>query len=164
MVDGTPMCRKGLFFAMLLLLLGCEPQDRRPGLWLSGQVAPIPEDWGFANEYPEIFVETRTWYGIPHSVTTVVATTNGKLYVPSIYDEAIEFPGTKFWNENIAADPDVRLKIGDKIYELRAHLVEDADEYRVGFRALAAKYPFWQQALEDETKRPPFVVIRMDPR
>ncbi len=154
-----------LVFALaIFLLLGCEPQDRRPGLWLSGEVASTPPDWNFTNEHMEIFVETRPWWGIPHSVTTVVATSNGELFVPSIYDEPVEFPGTKLWNKNVAADPNVRLKIGEKIYELRAHHVEDAEEFMIGFQALADKYPFWQQVLEDEAKRPPFVVIRMDPR
>jgi hypothetical protein len=147
-----------------LLLVGCEPQDRRPGLWLSGEVAPTPSDWTFSNEQMEIFVETRPWYGIRHSVTTVVATSNGKLFVPSIYSEPAEFPGDKYWNSTIASDPNVRLKIGEKIYELRAQHVEDPEEFMVGFQALADKYPFWQQVLEDEAKRPPFVVIRMDPR
>lgn len=153
-----------VFAVAIFLLLGCEPQDRRPGLWLSGEVASTPPDWNFTNEHMEIFVETRPWWGIPHSVTTVVATSNGELFVPSIYDEPVEFPGTKLWNKNVAADPNVRLKIGEKIYELRAHHVEDAEEFMIGFQALADKYPFWQQVLEDEAKRPPFVVIRMDPR
>ena len=70
--------------AVMLLLAACEPQDRRPGLWLSGElVDPPPEDFSFVLDYPEIFVETRPWYGIPFSVTTVIGIRDGKLYVPS---------------------------------------------------------------------------------
>ena len=154
-----------LWMIVVVALCGaCEPVDRRPGAWLSGEVAPIPDSWGFTDDHQEIFVETATWYGVPHSVTTVVAAADGALYVPSIYDEAAEFPGTKRWNKNIASDPAVRLKIGDAIYELEAHPVSDADEFRRGFEALAGKYDFWRQGLEDPARRPPFVIIRMHPR
>ena len=55
----------------LISLSACEPQDRRLGFWLSGEVVEDPiDDWSFADAYRQIFVETRTWYGIPHSVTT----------------------------------------------------------------------------------------------
>ena len=45
-----------IFALAIFLLLGCEPQDRRPGLWLSGEVASTPADWNFTNEHMEIFV------------------------------------------------------------------------------------------------------------
>ena len=107
--------------AVILLLAGCEPKDRRPGLWLSGElVEETPTDWSFIKDHPEIFVETSPWYGIPFSVTTVIGTRNGRLYVPSIYSEEAAFPGTKYWNSVIADNPEVRLKIGDKLYEMRA--------------------------------------------
>src|SRR5262245_29953892 len=95
----------------VLPLVGCDPKDRRPGLWLSGEVETAPvTDWSFANEQREIFVETRTWYGIPHSVTTVVVAHNGTLYVPSVYFEGGDFPDARFWNRNVVRDPRVRLK------------------------------------------------------
>ncbi len=164
-------CKKNLLaFKSLLMLIAvalcgaCDPLDRRPGAWLSGEVAPTPESWAFTDEYQEVFVETATWYGIPHSVTTVVAVADGRLYVPSIYEQPAEFPGTKFWNKNIARNPDVRLKIGDAIYELQAHPVTDDAEFQRGFEALADKYGFWKKGLQDRESRPTFVIIRMDPR
>ena len=83
-----------LVSALLTGSAGCEPKDRCPGLWLSGEVSALPEDLSFIADHPEIFVETRPWYGIPFSVTTVIGTRNGRLYVPSIYDEELPFPGT----------------------------------------------------------------------
>ena len=154
-----------LFIVCLLLAAAaCEPKDRRPGLWLSGEVAETPADWSFVADYPEIFVETHPWYGIPFSVTTVIGTRNGRLYVPSIYDEELPFPGTKYWNAVIADNPDVRLKIGERLYEMRAVPVRDLAEYRDGVGALADKYEAWARWLEDEESAPPFVIIRMDPR
>ncbi|HEY5646297.1 MAG TPA: hypothetical protein VIS76_10160 [Pseudomonadales bacterium] len=149
---------------LLLAAAGCEPQDRRPGLWLSGEIADTPKEWSFVADYPEIFVETRPWYGIPFSVTTVAAARNGKLYVPSIYDGEKPFPGNKYWNSVIADNPEVRLKIGGRIYEMRATWVRDIAEYREGARALADKYESWARWLEDEDSAPTFVIIRMEPR
>ena len=146
-------------------LAGCEPKDRRPGAWLSGDVVAPPQQWSFVNEHQEIFVETQTWYGVPHSVTTVIAMSpQGNVFVPSIYDSEQPFPGSKRWNKNIASDPEVRLKIGGSLYEMTAHPAATDEEFDEGFRALAAKYPFWQNAYDDESKRPAFVIIRMAPR
>ena len=55
-------------------------------------------DWSFSDDAQEIFVETRTWYGVSHSVTVVCATHDGALYVPSLYREGGDFPDPKFWN------------------------------------------------------------------
>ena len=149
----------------LVLLAACEPKDRRPGLWLSGEVVEqMPQDWSFIADYPEIFVETRPWYGIPFSVTTVIGTRNGRLYVPSIYSEEAAFPGTKYWNSVIADNPDVRIKIGDRLYPMRATPVQDLEEFREGAGALADKYDSWAAWVEDESSAPHFVIIRMDPR
>jgi len=163
----VPTCiARTAIIAMTVLLLGaCEPKDRRPGLWLSGEeVTDLPDDWSFVVDHPEIFVETRPWYGVPFSVTTVIGIRNGSLYVPSIYSEEAAFPGTKYWNSVIADNPDVRLKIGDKLYPMRATPVQDLAEYRQGALALADKYESWAGWVEDEATAPPFVIIRMDPR
>jgi hypothetical protein len=150
----------------ILTLVACQPKDRRPGLWLSGDVETAPvSDWSFVGEHREIFVETRTWYGIPHSVTTVVVAHNGTLYVPSVYFEGGEFPEARFWNRNVARDPRVRLKIGERIFERRAVLVEDEAEWKGVFAAFAQKMPFWSElAAKPETERPTIIFLRMDPR
>jgi hypothetical protein len=150
----------------IVLLAACEPADRRPGLWLSGEVQTEPvTDWSFVDEQREIFVETRTWYGIPHSVTTVVVAHNGTLYVPSVYFEGGEFPDARFWNRNVVHDPRVRLKIGDRLYERQAALVEDPAEWNDVLAAFARRMPFWQElADKPEAERPKIVFLRMDPR
>jgi hypothetical protein len=153
--------------ATALVLCGCiDPKDRRPGLWLSGEVETAPvTDWSFTDAQREIFVETRTWYGIPHSVTTVVVAHNGTLYVPSLYYGGGEFPNARFWHRNIARDPRVRLKIGDRIYERRAVHVEDPAEWNEVLAAFARKLPFWKElADKPEADRPKIEFVRMDPR
>lgn len=157
--------RASLLVLAVLGLTACEPADRRPGLWLSGEVAVNESgDWSFTNAHMEIFVETHPWYGIPFSVTTVLGTRDGKLYVPSIYETELPFPGSKYWNKVIADNPNVRLKIGDAIYEMRATLVQDPQEFRTGHAALADKYETWRRWYNDPDAAPAFVIIRMDPR
>jgi len=158
------MHRLWILIPLLVGLCACEPADRRAGQWLHGEeVADAVTDWSFSNDYPEIFVETRTWYLVPHSVTTTVVTVDGTLYVPSLYYEGGNFPDERFWNRNLARDPAARLKIGDRIYPRRASLVTDADERTRVLAAFAAKYERWREMLEDgEPERPKIVLIRMD--
>jgi hypothetical protein len=131
---------------------------------LSGPVAPPPTSWSFVNDQQEVFLETKPWYGIPHSVTVVIAEAGGKVFVPSIYDEDLPFPGTKRWNANIAADPEVRVKIGNSLYAMTARPAATDAEWQEGFDALAAKYDFWDNLLANPEKRPPFAIIRLEPR
>ena len=160
----SPILLFATTLAVMAFLAGCEPKDRRPGTWLSGDVhTGAVEDWSFVNEQREVFIETRPWYGVPFSVTTVIAEAQGNVYVPSIYDQPADFPGSKYWNSIIADNPDVRVKVGDRLYEMSARPAADSDESAAGLAALAAKYDFWGsvQAGESDTA---FVIIRLHPR
>jgi hypothetical protein len=156
----------GAVLAGAALATGCGPHDRRPGTWLSGELVREPvADWSFTDSVPEIAVETRTWYGIPHSVTTVCAVDGAALYVPSVYFEGGEFPEARFWNRNVVRDPRVRLGIDGRLYERRALLVEDPAEREAALAAFARKYPFWRElAGKPEGERPAVFFLRMDPR
>jgi hypothetical protein len=160
------MSRVALAFAAVLLVCACEPQDRRPGLWLAGEVVAEPvADWSFSDAHPEILLETRTWYGIPHSVTVVAAADGERLYVPSLYRDGGGWPEAKYWNRNVARDPSVRLSIGGRLYERKAVLVTDDAERDRALAAFARKYPFWAElAAKPAAERLPFVIVRMDPR
>jgi hypothetical protein len=158
--------RVGLLLLVALLATACDPKDRRPGTWVSGtEVSEPVTDWSFTDTVGEIFVETRTWYGIPHSVTTVCARDGERLYVPSVYFEGGDFPDKRFWNRNVVRDPRVRLSIGGKIYERSAVLVTDPGEIQTALAAFARKSPFWQElAAKPEAERPTVYFLRMDPR
>ncbi len=161
----------GVFLAALGALLvvfasGClDPKDRRPGLLLRGEVVEDAiGDWSFSDAFQEIYLETATWYLVPHSVTTVCAGIGDKLYVPSIYYAGGEWPN-KYWNSNVVSDRRVRVEVGDKIYERDAVVVDDPQEAQAALQALAAKYPFWQDLLSKPVaKRPDMAMVRMDPR
>ena len=157
------------FFAAIAaaLTLACiPPKDRRPGLWLSGsEVAEAVTDWSFSDAHDEVFVETRSWYLIPHSVTTVCAAVGDRLYVPSLYLEGGSFPDARRWNRNIVRDPRVRIQIGEKIYPRQAALVTDQTERNEVLGAFAAKYPFWGElANRPADERPAMAFVRMDAR
>ena len=110
----------------------------RPGLWLTGEVVKEEvTDWDFANRLDDpirgntIMLETRTWYGIPHSVTIGIVGRGDRLYIHAHSDEnrmRIPFPNDKAWTRNVARDPRVRLKIAGKIYEATVVLMTDRAE------------------------------------
>lgn len=132
-----------LLVALIVLrVVGLDPKDRRAGLWLTGEVVTTPvTDWSFTDKYRNIYVQTKTWYLVPHSVTTGCTAKDGKLYLTSIYRPGQQFPRDKAWNRNIMRAPRVRLKIGDKLYDQTLALVMDETERDAVFEAKAKKYP-----------------------
>ncbi len=153
-----------LGFAAYARWVGIEPKDRRPGTLLAGEVSDLPRDWRMVDTVGEVQVETHPWWGIPYSVTVVIARDGEDLYTPSIYSKPGEFPGTKLWNRIIADNPNVRLRIGKRLYELRLEPVQSEAEHARGLAALARKYPFWQEVEEDPARLPGFAILRYAPR
>ncbi len=109
-----------------------------PGLWLAGEVVHEPvtnSDWVNQVNDPirknTIMLETRTWYGVPHSVTINLKPRGDKLYIGGTEQDfrlEKEFPYSKAWWANIVRDPRVRMKIGGKIYEMTVVLMSDRSE------------------------------------
>jgi len=135
----------GLIVGCLVLLLlalritGFEPEAcpnpavswrcRVPGLWLKGASRTTPvADWSFTDEIPTIKVQTRDLFGFPHSIATYCVAYNGQLYLTSVYAPGLPpYPHGRRWNENVARDPRVRLKIGDQVYDRSLVYVTDPD-------------------------------------
>ena len=169
------MFKKILISVFVLLLLswlylafvGVEPKDRRPGTLLAGEDVVLPADWSFVNRTDsagEVHLETYPWYGIPFSVTTVIAEDKGALFIPSIYSEVLEFPGNKFWNKVVASDPRVRLRVAGKLYTLAIYPITDGARFDQGLQALAKKYPFWAKKLDEQPVEREFVLLQLKPR
>lgn len=117
--------------AVLLVVLritGFGPHRRIPGLWLNGTLVTTPvTDWSFAARHPTLEIQTRTWYLLPHSVTTSCIEYMDQLYVGSIYEAGLVYPHGRSWNENVARDPRVRIKIGDRLYDgTLVHITDQA--------------------------------------
>lgn len=150
-----------------LAFVGVEPKDRRPGTLLGGENVPLPSDWSFVNltdSAGEVHLETYPWYGVPFSVTTVIAEDNGALFIPSLYSEKLAFPGDKFWNKVVQADPRVRLRVAGKLYELEIHPVADSAKFDQGLMALANKYPFWQKKQAEQSDQREYVLLQLKSR
>jgi len=138
----------GVIVVCLIVLLlvarvtGLEPNQRRPGLWLKGELVTTPvADWSFTDQVPNLKIQTNTWYGIPHSVTINCVSYKGQLYLDSFYAAGLTYPHGRSWNENVARDPHVRLKIGDKLYDRTLALVTDPAETAAVNEAKEKKYP-----------------------
>ena len=130
---------------VLAIYLPVDPVERRPGTGLSGELAADQNtDWAFVEGRTRAWVETRTRYLVPHSITVSAWADNGKLYVGCRQCD------TKTWPRNVARDDRVRVKIGDSVYERRAIRITDPAE-----RAAV---------LGPAADRPGFAVFRMDPR
>ncbi len=128
-----------------LRVIGFEPRDRSPGFWLKGELVTTPvTDWSFTDQFEEINVETRTWYFIPHSVTTYCAIYNDQLYLFSAYYQGGEFPLGRFWNQNVLRDPRVRLKIGNQLFDRTVSVVTDPTEREAVHQSFIKKYTEWQ--------------------
>ena len=127
---------------LVVLAAACslEPSGERPGFGLSVEVEPGPvADWSFTDAIEEILIETRTAYGLPHSVTIWCVSIDGELHVGA---SSPDFPKERFWVRNVRRDPDVRLKIGGRIYERRLEPIGDPARTDLVNRVFGRKYRY----------------------
>ena len=143
-----------------LRIFGLEPQDQRPGLWLPGDLIEEPvTDWSFTDDHEEIYVQTNTIYGIPHSVTTYSTDYNGDYYLFSAYYGGGNFPEDRGWNRNVMRDPRVRIKIGEGLYDRSLNYVDDEILRVAVHNELELKYPGWDSPGLDNV-----YVFKVEPR
>ena len=143
-ISGISLIVIALFTILSLLIVGYEPQDQSPGLWLTGELATEPvADWSFTEQHEEIFVQTRSPWLIPHSVTTYCATYNDSFYLFSAYYGGGDFPDLRRWNKNVVRDPRVRLKIGDQLFDQTLSYIDDESIRMPVHQAFVDKYPQW---------------------
>ena len=120
--------------ALVVVLGGCQPSDRTPGLWLSGDVATTPADWSFSDQHREIYVQVDTPYFLPHSVTIWCAQLDGTLYIGA------RNPESKNWVGWMDSRRDIRLKIGEQLFDVRAADFDDEQTLTALRAAYAEKY------------------------
>ena len=108
------------FLVLIILTSACSPRDERPGFWLQGNEATgVINDWHFTDDIEEILIETTTWYLLAHSTTIWCVQYEGNLYIGSYG------PEKKFWENNIARNPQAKVKINNAIYQVVVSLLED---------------------------------------
>lgn len=104
----------------LLVTAGCNgPFGLFSGGALSGASAKPASQWSDLDDYGTAQLETRP--EDPYSVNIAYTRVDGRLYVNAGDTETN-------WVENISANPDVRLRIDGKLYDLRAVRVTEQQE------------------------------------
>lgn len=111
-------------FATAWLLIasipGCSgPTVLVPGGALEGTTTPVPAEWSFTDEVSTVQLETRP--ADPYSVNIWVIALGPSLYVHAGTNRSA-------WVEHMEADPNVRLRVGEEIYELTAARVTEQGE------------------------------------
>jgi hypothetical protein len=143
------------------------------GFRLSGDLVTTPvTDWSFIDGIQNIQVETRTWYLLPHFVRTDIARSGDQLYLFSEYfapragqpDHRDEFPNARFWNRMVVRDPRIRVKIGDRLFEMRAYPLKDPNEVAIARQAFLDKYADVRKEQErPESRRSRLYFFRLEP-
>jgi hypothetical protein len=149
---------KALFVSLLLGFgVACGPLGPIPGGALRGPVHSGPvADWSFADATETIQLEARP--SSPYSVNVWCGAVDGKLYVPTSLILGPDDPNERSWVRYVADDPNVRLRIDDTLYELRATRVE-GDELEAARTHLLAKY---EEDIDAHSTKA--WIFRMDPR
>ncbi len=115
----------------LLLVTGCGPFLLLPGGKLDGRAAAAPSDWSFTDEVNTVQLETRP--EDPYSVNIWAVGMGPLLYVHAGANRSR-------WVEHLEANPDVRVRVEDRLYELRASRVDGQQEFTRFSDAYEAKY------------------------
>ncbi|MEZ5561255.1 MAG: hypothetical protein R3E86_22280 [Pseudomonadales bacterium] len=109
------------------------PCDRTPGGWLLGETVDAPvTDWTFANEVPLCQIQVRRGL-LPHSINLNCMASQGRLYLSCASCEG------KTWSTAALADPDARLRLGQRVYPVRLTRVLDPAELDEAWHARAVK-------------------------
>ena len=116
---------------LLLALSACSEYLPIAGGELEGTVAPLPTHWSELATTEIVQLESTD--EAPYSVNLWIAEVGGAPHVFAGDNRAQ-------WVENIAGNPDIRLKIGEEIFELRAIRVTDATVFETFAQAWESKY------------------------
>lgn len=141
-----------VLLALLPISVACGPLWMLPGGRLSGEVSPAPGDWAFSEAIKTVQLETRPQD--PYSVNVWGAGIGDRFYLAS------GSGGDARWAQYIEEDPEVRLRVGNILYELRAVRVDDDAERESFLSALERKYDWQPDGNEGENAW----LFRLDPR
>jgi len=118
---------------------GCGPIGPIPGGALGGEVVEAPvSDWSFTNAVETVQLETRP--DDPYSVNTWSLGEGDRLDLATSLIRGDADPTAREWVRNVLADDRVRLRVGGRIYPLRAVRVTDPQELEEAREGLLAKY------------------------
>jgi len=105
---------------LFLYLNRSDPYAIIPGKQLIGEEVAGPiDDWSFVQQYRTVTNEVRP--SDPYSVNTGYIFHDGVVYVISGRG------GGSRWAQFLLQDPNMRIRVGDKLYRVRATRVEDPE-------------------------------------
>ena len=150
------MRAKRIPIAILVFVFGavaCGPMGPIPGGKLSGSVAPsAPADWSSSDSVKNVQLETRP--SDPYSVNIWGVGIGNSFYVASGRGDE------NSWAQYVIDDPNVRLRVGETVYELRAVRVQDDESREAFLNGVARKYDWEPDGEEAENAW----LFRLDPR
>lgn len=144
--------RGRLLWLSALALAGCNgPWLLLPGGTLDGVVKPVPADWASLAPFGTVQLETSP--DEPYSVNIACMLIDGALQINAGDTETA-------WVKNMAANPNIRLRVRGGVYELKASRITSAEEI-AAFGAEWMKQGSWAR---DPTKLEQVWIYRLDPR
>jgi F420H(2)-dependent quinone reductase len=126
---------RSVVLSLCLALAGCGgPLGMIPGGTLEGTVeSGTVEDWSFTHGVQKIQLETRP--GDPYSVNVWCVAQGPNLWVTAGRE-------ANTWSKNLEADPRVRVRVGERIFERRAVRVIDPKEVELVLSLYEEKYDY----------------------
>lgn len=141
-----------LFLFVILLSVGCNgPFFYFSGGELSGTGRPAPQDWSFAGDSGLAQLETSP--DDPYSVNIAYTVIDGQLYINAGDTETQ-------WVKNMTANPLVRLRLDDVLYDARAKRVTNPSAIAVFGKAWTSQSIFRR----DPTQFDEVWIYRLIPR
>ncbi len=137
-----------IIFLCTILLSACSgPIGPLAGGQLRGTEADLPSNWDSVAAAEHVQLETNN-NGKPRSVLIWVGLANEKLYIASSLISGSSNPAERTWVKNVADNPNVRLRVQEQIYQLKAVREEDPIQLEAARTAMMTKY---EVALDDQS-------------
>ena len=134
-----------------IAILACGPVGPLPGGQLEGTVQALPEDWSSSIELDTLQIETRPQS--PYSINIWAVDIGSSIYIASGSGAQAD------WVEHLTDNPEVRLRIENKMYELFAVKVVDPAELENVHARYVEKYDYQSDVAPQDAW-----VYRLDPR
>ena len=122
---------RNLVIGILFLIAGCGPILIFPGGELDGETSSAPGDWSSLDDVKTIQLETRP--EDPYSVNIWAIGISSHVYIHAGTNRST-------WVEHMESNPNIRVRIVDQLYELRASRVVLKPEFDDFSNAYEQKY------------------------
>jgi hypothetical protein len=106
---------------LIVLVTGCDPVFMLPGGKLDGELSAIPNTWAAVDDLKTIQLETHPLD--PYSVNVWAIAMGTIVYVHAGASRST-------WVENMEIYPNVRIRVGGKLFDLTATRVTSPDEFK----------------------------------